>query len=288
MGVFLPNPKKKLYFWSYSKAVNAKGCPRKFLMSLYNVPQTEPIHHMTLTGSFLHNVLENIIIGHSFAASVNMALRSAKVVDYFGNFHGASPPLDVLINLADQSVIAAKKFMAAREEEFGEIHWFPEADLRIKKDFTEVDPKYAKSMVRSKKTWFTGAMDLLGITKDGGHALITDFKYYETADADAHSDQLDCYSTVVGAMCDARNPGQLKEIHNYVLFLKQEVVKDLGSRNWDEGRDKYKDWLVSFVSEAKAKAEIADIKRTEPSATNCKYCGYKKNCLDFKEENVSE
>jgi len=277
-GFFIPDPKKKLYFWSYSKVNAATGCPRKFLMYLYNVKSTDPVNTGTMTGQFLHRMLELYFGGmYTFSGAINRALKDAKIVDWIGNYHTAALPIKELVNLADYSVVNARKFKEDMEKRYGHITWYSEEDLRIKKDFTEVADAYKRTMIRSAKTWFTGSIDVLGICKDSDDIIIADYKFYEEAKADTHQDQLNCYNTLVPAVLEDRGT-KVKFIHNYIIFLKQGNYYSFPKYDHVENRTTMRNWLIDFVGKGLEAAKLADIDKPERNDDNCKYCGYKRKC----------
>jgi hypothetical protein len=283
--MFLPDPTKKLYFWSYSKGKAARGCPRKFLMTLLNVPSTDPIQANTLIGSFLHKFLELYLGGRQdFSIAVNNAVRDVMIVDKLGFYNKTAPGLRQLVGLATRAADIAKEFTLKMTERYPDIKWLHEEDLRIKEDFTEVEHPYNQTMVRSKKTWFTGAIDLLGYSKDDKTLLICDYKYYDEEVADLHKDQLNCYNALVPAVLESRKLLEVEKITNAVIFLKQKTFYEfphpyVHSRDKDSARK----WLKDFVADSKAMAEKADIESPVMSADNCKYCNYKRKCKPYVE-----
>ena len=220
--------------------------------------------------------------GVSFSIAFNRALEDTKLRDKLGRYNRAAPKPKELVPICSVASETAREFATCMEHEYPDIEWFFEADYRIKQDFTEVGHPYNKTMVRSAKTWFTGAMDIVGISKDTGDVLICDYKYYQKEASDIHADQLKCYNTLVGSVLKDRGFVNISRIRNFVVFLKQGTYHELESMYDPNDLEGHQQWLQDYVDEGKAAAEQADVNTPIPSDSNCLYCNYKRKCGAYK------
>lgn len=282
--MFLPDPEDKLYFWSYSKAKSALGCPRRFLLGIYGVESTDPINQDTQVGSFLHKFIEELFGNRrGFGGAFNAAMIDCKFVDYMGHRSKVCPPYKELVSGAGKAADQLSKYLVRWEEKLPDIKWSYEAEFRIKKDFTEVGEKFRKAMVRSKATWFTGSVDLMGYSEAAKHLHICDFKFYKVLDPEAHMEQIRTYNTLVPAVLEERGL-EVSGISNTILFLKQEEHHDLPPYDYKANKEANRVWLRAFVEKAKAKALVAKRDETELSPTNCGYCQYKRKCAPYQQQ----